>query len=175
MKWRVRLGDSEHLVEISAPSPEGLPEATTKVMVDGRPVAVDVVEADQGGLSLLVEGRSYTVDFEKRGEKTALLLGRTEQRLFPFTVADERQASSSAVASRRGHEGPLPIIAPMPGKVVRVLVEPGTEVKAEQGLIVVEAMKMENELKAPRAGRVKQVLVREGAAVEGGATLCVLE
>ena len=56
-----------------------------------------------------------------------------------------------------------------------MLVRPGDKVQAEQGLLIVEAMKMENELKAPRAGSISEVLVREGAAVEGGSTLCVLE
>jgi biotin carboxyl carrier protein len=173
MKWRVRLGDSEHRVEIPVTGEGG--RWVGEVRIDDKPVAVDVAEADQGGLSLIVEGRSYSVDFDRRGEKLALVLGRTEQRLMPYTVTDERQMASAAAASRRSHEGQLKILAPMPGKVVRVLVKPGEQVKVDQGLLVVEAMKMENELRAPRAGRISEVLVREGAAVEGGATLCVLE
>ena len=71
--------------------------------------------------------------------------------------------------------GPLEVKAPMPGKVLRVLVEPGQETTPGQGVVVVEAMKMENELRAGRGGRVKDVLVREGQAVESGALLVVLE
>jgi biotin carboxyl carrier protein len=63
----------------------------------------------------------------------------------------------------------------MPGKIVRLLVEAGQQVQAEQGLVVVEAMKMENELRAPRAGCVREVGVREGQAVEMGAVLVVVE
>jgi biotin carboxyl carrier protein len=63
----------------------------------------------------------------------------------------------------------------MPGKVVRVLVQPGAEVKAKQGLIVVEAMKMENELRAAKTGRVREVLVSEGQSVEAGAPLVEIE
>jgi len=71
--------------------------------------------------------------------------------------------------------GPARITAPMPGKLVRVLVEPGQDVAAGEGLVVVEAMKMENELRAPKAGRVKDVPVKEGQAVEAGALLVVVE
>jgi biotin carboxyl carrier protein len=172
MKWRVRIGDSEHRVEIPLTS-DGSPMRQGEALIDGRPVQFDAVDADQGAISLLLDGKSYTIDYEKRGEKTALLLGGVQQRTIPFTVGDER--ASSAPAARKASEGPISVIAPMPGKIVRVLAKPGDEVKAEQGLLVVEAMKMENELRAPRAGRISQVLVREGAAVEGGATLCVLD
>jgi biotin carboxyl carrier protein len=71
--------------------------------------------------------------------------------------------------------GPQRVTAPMPGKVVRLLVEPGATVVPKQGLVVVEAMKMENELKAARAGRVKTVAVAEGQSVESGALLLVVE
>ena len=68
----------------------------------------------------------------------------------------------------------MQILAPMPGKVVRVLAAPGDAVSARQGVIVVEAMKMENELRAPRAGIVGEVLVREGALVDAGALLLTI-
>jgi biotin carboxyl carrier protein len=71
--------------------------------------------------------------------------------------------------------GPQRVTAPMPGKVVRVLVNAGDEVKTRQGLVVVEAMKMENELRAVRDGRVREVCVAEGQSVEAGASLVVVE
>ncbi len=71
--------------------------------------------------------------------------------------------------------GPQRVVAPMPGKVVRVLVKPGDEVKARQGLVVVEAMKMENELRAARDGRVRDVAVAEGQSVDAGSVLLVVE
>ena len=83
--------------------------------------------------------------------------------------------------ARRGHEagaggkGPVKVIAPMPGKVVKVLVKPGDTVTARQGVVVVEAMKMENELRAPKAGTVSEVHATEGASVEAGTTLVVIE
>ena len=75
-----------------------------------------------------------------------------------------------------GHaDGEQRIVAPMPGRVVRVLAQPGDEVELRQPLIVVEAMKMENELRAPKAGRVKEVAVEPGASVEAGRLLIVIE
>ena len=71
-------------------------------------------------------------------------------------------------------DGPVRIVAPMPGKVVRVLAAPGEAVTARQGVVVVEAMKMENELRAPRAGIVGEVLAREGALVDAGALLLTI-
>jgi biotin carboxyl carrier protein len=71
--------------------------------------------------------------------------------------------------------GPRSIVSPMPGRIVKVLVRAGETVAAQQGLIVVEAMKMENELRAPRAGRVTSVKVGEGTSVERGAVLIVME
>ena len=86
---------------------------------------------------------------------------------------------------RRGHEGgsgnpatgagPQAVIAPMPGKVVKVLVAPGDVVAARQGVVVVEAMKMENELRAPRAGTVARINVSEGSSVEAGTVLALIE
>jgi biotin carboxyl carrier protein len=83
--------------------------------------------------------------------------------------------------ARRAHEaggpgqGPQRILAPMPGKVVKVLVQRGSQVAARQGVVIVEAMKMENELRAPRAGVVSDVKIVEGSSVEAGAVLVVIE
>ena len=83
-----------------------------------------------------------------------------------------RQKKAGAVAHAAG---PQRVVAPMPGKVVRVLVKPGDDVTARQGLVVVEAMKMENELRAARDGRVRDVAVKEGQSVDAGAVLLVVE
>ena len=90
-----------------------------------------------------------------------------------------RQAGAFGRQKREGGSapdtGPQRIVSPMPGKVVRVLVKAGDEVKARQGLVVVEAMKMENELRAARNGRVREVAVTEGQSVDAGAVLMVVE
>ena len=91
------------------------------------------------------------------------------------------QASVDARRYRRGGTGPvaadgeLHVVAPMPGRVVRVLVKPGDQVEARQGLVVVEAMKMENEIAAAKAGRVKEVAVVPGQSVESGRLLVIVE
>jgi biotin carboxyl carrier protein len=71
--------------------------------------------------------------------------------------------------------GPQRLVAPMPGKIVKVLVKPGDAVQPRQGLVVVEAMKMENELRAARAGTVRDIFVREGQSVDAGTPLAVVE
>jgi biotin carboxyl carrier protein len=78
-------------------------------------------------------------------------------------------------AARFTVEGRQTLTAPMPGRIVRVLVKAGDEVREGQGLVVVEAMKMENEMKSPKGGKVVEVLVSEGQTVEGNAKLCVVE
>ena len=89
-----------------------------------------------------------------------------------------RQAGAFGRQKKEGSSqasGPQRLVAPMPGKVVRVLVKAGDTVKARQGLIVVEAMKMENELRAARDGRVRDVMVTEGQSVDAGAALAIIE
>jgi biotin carboxyl carrier protein len=90
-------------------------------------------------------------------------------------VLDERRRLRHKAAGQGGAQGRQVVRAPMPGRVVRVLVEEGQAVEARQGLVVVEAMKMENELRATHAGTVASVKVAPGAAVEAGAELVVVE
>jgi biotin carboxyl carrier protein len=140
------------------------------VTLDGRSLEVDLHEAGRDFLSLLIEGRSYEVGLEKRPQGYTVVL---ENDVLAVDLADAARGAANAV--RKTAAGPLRIVAPMPGKLVHVLVAPGQEVVAGQGLVVVEAMKMENELRAARSGRVKEVPVREGQAVETGALLVLVE
>jgi biotin carboxyl carrier protein len=95
-------------------------------------------------------------------------------RLSIAAVVDGRRFERAGPSDSAGH-GEQRVKAPMPGRVVRVLVKPGDTVAARQGLVVVEAMKMENELTVPRGGRVKEVAVAEGASVEAGRLLVIVE
>jgi biotin carboxyl carrier protein len=143
-----------------------------RVVLDGRVHELDAHTLPDGAISLLVDGRAFSAEFEEKGERVSVLLRHS---VFQVEVLDERRLRMKAATGRLTTEGPQVVVAPMPGKVVRVLVKVGDEVKEGQGLVVVEAMKMENELKAVKAGRVKQVAVSEGVTVEGGVVLCVVE
>lgn len=140
------------------------------VSLDGRAIEVDVQETGRDFLSLLIDGRSYEVGLERRGSGYTVVL---EDDVVPVELADAAR-SATAVAKKAG-SGPARVTAPMPGKIVRVMVAPGEDVAQGQGLVVMEAMKMENELRSPRAGRVRESPVREGQAVEMGALLVVVE
>ena len=139
-----------------------------RLTLDGAPLEVDLAGVSRGLSSLLVGGASHEVGIEKRnGGYTVVFPGES---LTVELAAAARGASPPA----RHAAGPARVVAPMPGRVVRLLAEAGTDLAAGQGLFVIEAMKMENELKAPRAGRLLEVAVREGQAVEAGALLAVV-
>jgi pyruvate carboxylase subunit B len=124
--------------------------------------------------SLLPEGGgpAQVVDVDGSAPDLTVTVGGVS---VPVRVLDARRKLAAQAAARPGQSGPLAVKSPMPGKVVKVLVREGEAVKMGQGLVVVEAMKMENELRAPRDGRVQKVSAVEGAAVESGQTLATLE
>jgi biotin carboxyl carrier protein len=154
--------------------------------LDGREVTVSVAEAG-GQWSMLTgppEGghyESYDIAFESVA--TGELIVHVNGVAVPLTVVNEPGPSKPwAKAARAGHgardggaaDGPLTIVAPMPGRIVKVLVQLNETVVARQPLVVVEAMKMENELRAPRDGTVIEVRVSEGSSVEANTVLVVL-
>ncbi len=140
------------------------------VTLDGRPLEVDHQETGAHFVSLLIGGKSYEAGLERRPDGYNVVLAED------VLTVELRGASQAALASvRKAEGGPARILAPMPGRLVRVLVQPGQQVEAGEALLVMEAMKMENELRSPRAGRVAELLVREGQAVETAALLVVVE
>ncbi len=118
-------------------------------------------------------GSSYDVAVETSAAGAVLV--HVNGVAVPVTLVDPRRHRRGGRGMRHHADGPDAITAPMTGRIVKVLVKPGERVQARQGLVVVEAMKMENELRAPRAGIVAQVRVSEGASVEANAVLVVLE
>jgi biotin carboxyl carrier protein len=147
-----------------------------RVTVDGMTAIVDARPSGDSGVSLLFPERSHqglSVHFAPGtapGEMLAYLGGRN------IAVAvNGRRTGRASADSGAGLHGEQKIVAPMPGRVVRVLVAPGDEVQARQPVAVVEAMKMENELRSPKAGRVKDVAVAPGASVEAGRVLVIIE
>jgi len=142
------------------------------VTIDGRRMDVDWREAGGPFVSLLTapEGRSYHVGLEPRPGGYRVLVGSEE-----FAVDLLEATRVDGPAARCAPAGPARLLAPMPGRIVRVMAEPGQPVAAGEGLVVMEAMKMENELRSPRAGRVAEVHARERQTVETGALLVVVE
>ncbi len=151
-----------------------------RVTVDGVSSSVDAATIGGTRLSLLLAGDGHGVPSRTvnavvvPGHAPGELNVHVNGRHVLVTIADTRRSRRGAGAAAAGH-GPQRLTASMPGKVVRVLVAPGDAVAAGQPLVVVEAMKMENELRAAKAGHVTSVAVSEGQSVEAGAVLAVVE
>ena len=178
MIFEIAVGDRVRTVSVVRKG------AMLHVALDGRTHIVDARRVADDALSLLIQNgngdatvRSIDAAFASRGDGADLdvhILGRA--------ISVEARPSSrwgrradGPTSLRTAGAGPQRVTAPMPGKIVRVLVKPGDQVKARQGLVVVEAMKMENELRAARDGRVREVTAAEGQSVEAGAVLLVVE
>lgn len=150
---------------VELPSP--LTGNPVECVVDGRALSVDAQMLQPGVLSLIVGGRQYRCILDGNG---MLIDGRR----FAFEVNDPRSLQGRRGAGA-GAAGPRPVKAPMPGRVVRVLVAAGEDVVEQQGIVVIEAMKMQNELKSPKAGKVVRVAVAPGDTVGAGDVLAVVE
>ncbi len=139
---------------------------------ESRAVEADAIEVAPGVYSLLIAGRSFEVRVEPEPGAAGLRIYAGDQQ-FQAEVVDPRHWRG-----RRGGlleaEGRQQVLAPMPGKIVRVLVKPGDSVRAGQGIVVIEAMKMQNEIRSPRTGTVERLLVSEGKAVNAGEVLAVV-
>jgi biotin carboxyl carrier protein len=142
-----------------------------KCSLDGKEVRVDAVLPRRDVLSLLVDGHSYEIKREQTATDLHMWVGSTR---FAVELRDPR-----SLRSRQGavldESGPRKVVAPMPGRIVRLLVAEQDEVAAGQGIVVVEAMKMQNEIKSPKKGIVKKIVAAPGAAVNAGDVLAVVE
>jgi biotin carboxyl carrier protein len=139
--------------------------------LDGREVHIDAVLTGHDALSVLLEGRTYEIKRERTATDTYLWVGG---KSYGAEVRDPR--SLRARKRKAGDEsGPRKLVASMPGKVVRVLVSENMAVEAGQGMVVVEAMKMQNEIKSPKKGIVQKIIAAEGANVNPGDVLAIVE
>jgi biotin carboxyl carrier protein len=141
------------------------------VNVDGHEWTIDAARVDPHTLSLLIGSSSHEVTLAADKTPGQLAVGI---KSVPLSVSVNGRRKWGRRDDGAGGGGPQPLVAPMPGKVVRVLVQVGTSVYPRQPLVVVEAMKMENELRAKRSGIVTELLVQEGQSVDAGALLLVV-
>ncbi|HEV2113154.1 MAG TPA: biotin/lipoyl-containing protein [Terriglobales bacterium] len=172
MIYEISIGGHEYSVELKAGAAPG--EWQCRIARAGknetpRELSFSAVRSGEEVLSLLLDGRSCEVKRDVAGQ--TLTLGG---RRYECEVRDPRSLRSRRKAASAEH-GPRKLLASMPGKVVRVLKAEGATVEAGEGVLVVEAMKMQNELKSPKNGSVKKILVAEGAAVNAGDTLAIVE
>lgn len=150
-------------------------DAQYRVLLDGEPHDVDAARVGVYGLSMLLEDVGVSREVQvtpspNGGELFVTLSGRTVA-----AMVNGRRTRRAGADAGGGADGVQSVTAPMPGRVVRVLVAAGDEVAVRQGVVVVEAMKMENELRSPKAGRIKEVNVAPGTSVEAGRVLLVVE
>jgi len=139
--------------------------------LDGREVQIDAVLTRPDVLSLLIEGKAYEVKRERTATDMLLCVGSVR---YAAGLRDPRSLQSRKDGAGYA-KGPRKLIAPMPGKVVRVLALANSEVNEGQGIIVVEAMKMQNEIKSPKKGIVRKVLATVGVNVNAGDVLAIVE
>jgi len=143
-------------------------EGTTwRAAIDGNPLEADAVEVAPHTFSILLDGKSYEVRVTPMADGSLKI--QSAHAELSAQVLDPREW--------RGRHGALEVqgrqqvVAPMPGKIVRILVQAGDTVEAGQGLVVVEAMKMQNEIRSPKSGKVEKIVAKEGETVNAGDVL----
>jgi biotin carboxyl carrier protein len=167
MKNDVLLNGARRSVEITRSAEEPTQLVAT---IDGQRVEADAAKTSPAVYSILLDGRSLEVRIESLVDG---MLVRTAGREYRIEIVDLRSWRRSR-SGRIDIAGRQQIAAPMAGKVVRLLVAPGQQVETGQGLLVVEAMKMQNEIRSPKTGTVERVLAREGQTVNSGEVLVVI-
>ena len=165
MKLQLTVNGVEDEIEILAPPPD-----CRFRLRDSAERRAQVATLEPGVYFVLTDGRGYEAYVE---ETHAGLVVSVAGYRFEIEAHDPRRWSRKS--ARRGAEGVQTLASPMPGRVVRVLTAPGDMVEAGQGIVVVEAMKMQNEMKAARAGKVRSVAATEGATVAAGEILATIE
>ncbi|MGH7884843.1 MAG: acetyl-CoA carboxylase biotin carboxyl carrier protein subunit [Thermodesulfobacteriota bacterium] len=136
------------------------------VEFDGETTQVEFTKIDKNIYSIIIDGNSLTIGIFKKGKKIQAFY---KGNLFELEAISDRDSSKSAIIGSG-----LEVISPMPSRIVKILKNAGDRVEAEDPVVVVEAMKMESELKAPSSGKIKEIRVKEGDAVEEGAILVTL-
>ncbi|HKA33372.1 MAG TPA: biotin/lipoyl-containing protein [Candidatus Binatia bacterium] len=167
MAFIARLGEKTYTVDI-----EEIGKSLYRVSVDGSEFLVDGKKTGLTNYSLIVDNRSFEVEVDVKEDEYRVLV---DGRNYHIDLVDERRVRLGGLQSGIELQGRQNVSVPMPGKIIAVLVAEGDKVEKGQGLVIVEAMKMENEVRCPINGEVKEVRVKTGDAVEAGAVLAVVE
>jgi len=177
MKFVAIVDQQEHRITVDDHDED---DGIYSVELDGKVYRVDAQTMPSQVISALIENKSYDIDLDDRDQSNDPLDGRVAVRVRGRVVRLEmlehrRKKMKDAATAHFVQSGTAQITSPMPGKILRYLVTEGQEVKKGDGLVVIEAMKMENELQAPKDGIVKAISSSPGTAVDGGALLLVIE
>ncbi len=167
MRYVAILEGAEHELEI-----EELASDAYAISVGARRFEADLRRVGPASFSVLIGTRSFDLDVARDGDELVVVSRVGATRL---TLTDAARRTLRAGERRREVSGRAEIKAAMPGRIVNVLVAVGDEVKADQGVVVVEAMKMENEVRSPKAGKVIEVKVAAGQTVERGELMVIIE
>ena len=143
-----------------------------QIALDGAPIDADAIEIGPGIFSILLNGESHEIRVAPNPDGSLTIQDGPNE--FKAEVADTRAWRGRKHGAVEA-EGRQQIVAPMPGKVIRILVKPGDKVEAGQGLLVVEAMKMQNEVKSPKTGTVEKLLAKESQPVNAGDILAWID
>ena len=165
MVYEVIVNSKSHRLELEKVA------AGWECRLDGRPVHIDAVITRRDVLSLLVDGHAYEIKREQTATDLHMWVGTA---CFAVELRDPRSLRSRN-KDAGDDKGPRRIVALMPGRIVRLLVTENSEVEAGQGIVVVEAMKMQNEIKSPKKGIVKKISAAPGAAVNPGDVVAIVE
>lgn len=170
MQYEVIISGKVYRLDVERPSTQNQQDRWL-CRLDGREITLDATRVDAHTLSIVIDGRSFEIRRENSGAGQRLSV---RGRQYNITLQDGRSLKGRKRAGA-GDAGPLRLMASMPGKVVRVLAKEGDILQAGMGIVVVEAMKMQNELRTPKNGTLKQLLAREGLNVNAGDVLAILE
>jgi biotin carboxyl carrier protein len=174
MLYQVRVGQKSYRLELQTleePATPGVSTGLWRIRLDGRVLLINAAPAGADTLSLLMNGQSFEVRRERLQGSLQIFVRGTA---YSVSIEDPRSLRSRKRAGM-DDAGPQKLISSMPGKVVRVLAREGDEVAAGQGVVVVEAMKMQNEVRSPKAGTLVRMLAKPGKNVDAGEVLAIVE
>jgi len=163
MKYEIFINDKSITIDV-----EEMGRFKYRVRFGGQEKIVDCHRTEEFIYSVIIDGRSYEVDVRSRDDK---LLIEIDGETYTVTAMDEKKKALMGISQSRKPAGRAVICAPMPGRVVKLLKQKGEQIRRDEGILIIEAMKMENELRAESEGVIKELFVNPGDTVEAGQKL----